>query len=151
MLEGGEWRYAAFLTDVAAPSAEDNKASEGQASELSERDRCHREHADVEQRIRDSKALGLAKLPFRTFAINEVWLELVLIAQDLLGYFKALGLEGALAKASPKTLRYRLLHQGGRISRSGRQTRLRLQRSWPWARDLLAACQRIDALPALAG
>ena len=49
--------------------------------------------------------------------------------------------------AEPKTLRYRLLHTAGRISRHARRLRLRLQRTWPWAADLVRAFTRLDALP----
>lgn len=48
-------------------------------------------------------AQGLAKLPFRSFAMNAVWMQLVLAAQDILGYAKALTLSGELAKAKPQT------------------------------------------------
>jgi hypothetical protein len=132
------WRHTCFLTD-----------QEGE--DIAELDRDHRAHAHVEQRIEDGKALGLAKLPFRSFAMNEAWMQLVLSAQDIVGFAKALTLEGDLAKAKPQTLRYRLLHQAGRLSRSGRRTRLRLARHWPWAEDLVAACRRLDALPLPAG
>ena len=37
----------------------------------------HRQHAHVEDRIRDDKDTGLAKFPFKEFALNEVWLEIV--------------------------------------------------------------------------
>lgn len=128
------WRHTCFLTDQTA-------------EDVAELDRDHRAHAHVEQRIEDSKALGLAKLPFRSFAMNEAWMQLVLAAQDILAYAKALTLTGQLAKAKPQTLRYRLLHQAGRLARSGRRTRLRLARHWPWAEDLVAACRKLDALP----
>ena len=49
--------------------------------------------------------------------------------------------------AEPKTLRYRLWHTAGRISRHARRLRLRLQRTWPWAADLVRAFTRLDALP----
>ena len=78
-------------------------------------------------------------------------MQLVLAAQDLLGFAKALTLTGDLAKAKPQTLRYRLLHQAGRLARSGRRNRLRLARHWPWATDLVAACRELDALPLPAG
>ena len=76
---------------------------------------------------------------------------LALCAQDLLTYAKALTLTGDLARSKPHTLRYRLLHQAGRLARSGRHTKLRLARHWPWAQDLVAACARLDALPIPAG
>ena len=78
-------------------------------------------------------------------------MQLVLAAQDIVGFAKALTLTGELAKAKPQTLRYRLLHQAGRLARSGRRTRLRLARHWPWAEELVAACRRLDALPLPAG
>lgn len=53
-------------------------------------------------------------------APNAVRLELVLIAQDLMCWAQSLLLEGDLARAEPKRLRYRLLHLAGRITRSGR-------------------------------
>jgi hypothetical protein len=58
-----------------------------------------------------------------------------------------ISLEGELARAEPKRLRYRLLHQAGRIARSARKTRLRLERTWPWAQALVEAFARIRALP----
>ncbi len=35
----------------------------------------HRQHAHVEDRIRDDKDTGLSKFPFKDFKLNEVWLE----------------------------------------------------------------------------
>lgn len=67
--------------------------------------------------IRAAKDTGLRNLPFREFAANAVWLELVLIAQDLIARAQTLLLEGDLARAEPKRLRYRLLHVAGRITR----------------------------------
>ena len=108
----------------------------------------HRAHARVEDRIRTAKDTGLSNLPFRAFAHNALWLELVLMAQDLTGWAQTLTLTGDLASAEPKRLRYRLLHVAGRITRSGRQTRLHLPASWPWAQELVAAFARLRALPA---
>jgi hypothetical protein len=107
----------------------------------------HRQRARVEDRIRAAKATGLANLPFDLWRRNTVWLELVLAAQDLTVWAQALLLDGALAVAEPKTLRYRLLHTAGRIVRHARRTILRLQRSWPWAVELARAFARLRALP----
>ena len=108
----------------------------------------HRARASVEDAIRAAKDSGLRNLPFRDFAANAVWLELVLVGQDLMSWAKALLLTGDLARAEPKRLRYRLLHVAGRITRSGRRVRLHLPGRWPWAKALLAAFQRLRALPA---
>ena len=88
----------------------------------------HRQRARVEDRIRDDKDTGLAKFPFKEFALNEVWLEIVMLAHDLIVWTQALLLDGELAKAEPKRLRYRLLHVAGRLAFSGRRARLHLQR-----------------------
>jgi DDE family transposase len=108
----------------------------------------HRARAGVEDAIRAAKDTGLRNLPFREFAPNAAWLELVLMAQDLLCWAQRLLLEGDLARAEPKRLRYRLLHVAGRITRSGRRLRLHLPEAWPWAGALAAAFGRLDALPA---
>ena len=108
----------------------------------------HRQHAHVEDRIRDDKDTGLSKFPFKEFQLNEVWLEIVMLAHDLLVWTQALVLAGALAKAEPKRLRYQLLHVAGRLAFSGRRAKLHLQDTWPWAAELLAAFQRLKALQA---
>jgi hypothetical protein len=108
----------------------------------------HRARARVEDAIRAAKNTGLANLPFREFTANAAWMELVLIAQDLISWAQTLLLTGDLARCEPKRLRYRLLHVAGRITRSGRQVRLHLPDTWPWAGALVAAFSRLRALPA---
>jgi len=111
----------------------------------------HRGHARVEDRIREGKDCGLGNLPFRSFAHNQVWLFLVLLAQDLIAWTKALCLADDARAWELKRLRYRLLHQSGRIARHARRTILRLARDWPWSGELAAAFARLQALPAPAG
>jgi hypothetical protein len=111
----------------------------------------HRQHAHVEDRIRDDKDTGLAKFPFKDFALNEVWLQIVMLAHDLLVWTQALALTGELAKAEPKRIRYRLLHVAARLAFSGRRAKLHLQDTWPWAAELLAAFRRLKTLPAASG
>ena len=94
-----------------------------------------------------AKATDLANLPFDLLRRSAVWLELVLAAQDLTCWTQALLLNGALAVAEPKTLRYRLLHVAARIVRHARRLILRLQASWPWAVELACAFARLRALP----
>jgi Transposase DDE domain group 1 len=107
----------------------------------------HRAHARVEDRIRCGKDTGFGRFPSRQFNINTVWLELALTGQDLLAWTQLLLLDGELAAAEPKRLRYRLLHVPARITRSARRTRLRIAQSWPWADQLAAAFARLHALP----
>jgi hypothetical protein len=107
----------------------------------------HRARANSEDRIRAAKQTGLENLPFRDFDHNAVWLELSLIAQDLIAWTQHLALDGELAVCEPKTLRYRLLHTAGRLIFHARRATLRLQRTWPWADALAAAFARLAALP----
>jgi Transposase DDE domain group 1 len=132
------YRFQAILTDQPDPDTATLECR-------------HRQHAHVEDRIRDDKDTGLSKFPFKEFALNEVWLEIVMLAHDLIVWTQALCLDGELAKAEPKRLRYRLLHVAGRLAFSARRAKLHLQSTWPWASDLLAAFQKLKALPAATG
>jgi hypothetical protein len=93
--------------------------------------------------IRDAKDTGLANLPSAEFAINQAWLVEVLIAGDLLAWAKGLCLDGELAHAEPKRLRYTLLHTAAIVVHSARQTTLRIAEGWPWADELVAAFGRL--------
>jgi hypothetical protein len=100
----------------------------------------------AEKLICNAKDTGLANLPSADFAINAAWLATALIAHDLLAWCRLVALDGDLAEAEPKRLRYCLLHAAGVIARSGRRTRLRLAAGWPWANDLVAAFTRVNQL-----
>jgi len=132
------YRFQAILTDQSDP-------------EIAVLERRHRQRARVEDRIRDDKETGLAKLPFKAFALNEVWLEIVMLAHDLLVWTQALALNGELAKAEPKRLRYRLLHVAARLAFSGRRGKLHLPAAWPWTEALKAAFEKLETLPAASG
>jgi DDE family transposase len=127
-------RFQAILTD-------------GPDDDIAYLEARHRGHARVEDRIKAGKDCGLEKLPFRDYDLNAVWLELVLIAQDLIAWSKALCLDDQLAACEPKRLRYRLLHIAGRLAFHARQATLHLDRDWPWASELAAAFARLAALP----
>ena len=59
---------------------------------------------------------GLGHFPSFDFGINAAWLTAAMTGQILLAWLKLLALDGDLAKAEPKTLRYRVLHSAGRWS-----------------------------------
>ncbi|HTM84111.1 MAG TPA: IS1380 family transposase [Mycobacterium sp.] len=107
----------------------------------------HRGHARVEDRIRCGKDTGFGRFPSRQFAINTAWLQLALTACDLLAWTQLLLLDGELAVAEPKRLRYRLLHVAARITHGGRRRYLHLAASWPWAADLARAFTKLTQLP----
>ncbi|MBS2548420.1 transposase [Catenulispora sp. NL8] len=124
--------------------ATDSPAGSGSLPWLDAR---HRAHARVGDRIRCGKDTGFGRFPSRQFAINAAWLELALAAIDLLAWTQALLLDGELAKAEPKKLRYRLLHTAARITRGQRRCHLRIAERRPWARQLAAAFARLAASP----
>ncbi|UXA15102.1 IS1380 family transposase (plasmid) [Mycobacterium sp. SMC-8] len=97
----------------------------------------HRQRARAEDRIRNLKDTGLTNLPFHGFAQNQIWLEITLLAADLLVWTQVLAFTGHPARGwEPKRLRLRLLAVAGRIITSGRRRYLRLPRGWPWS-DLI--------------
>jgi DDE family transposase len=124
--------------------ATDTPAGHGSIQYLEAR---HRGHARIEDRIRCGKDTGFGRFPSRIFAINAAWLQLALTGIDLLAWTQLLLLDGELATAEPKKLRYRLLHVAARITRSSRRTRLRIAETWPWATNLTAAFARLATLP----
>jgi hypothetical protein len=128
------YRLAVFITDQPG-------------KDIRRLDLIHRGHARVEDRIREGKDCGLRNLPFKSFEHNQVWLWLVGLAQDLIAWAKQLCLADQARAWELKRLRYRLLHQSGRIARHARRTILRLCRDWPWSGQLEAAFARLQALP----
>lgn len=106
----------------------------------------HRQHAQIENRIKRLKDCGLERMPFRSFNANAAWMEMVLAANDLLVWAQQLLLTGELAVAEPRTLRYRLLHVAGRLVHQARQVWLRLPDHWPWSSDLLNAYQQLATI-----
>ncbi|MDI3315115.1 MAG: transposase [Mycobacterium sp.] len=132
------YRYQLFVTDL--PDAD-----------LAYLEALYRGRGRMECAIRDLKDTGLANLPSHDFAITNAWLMVVLIAADLLAWTKTLCLDGALASAEPKRLRYTLLHTAGVLVRSARRTTLRLGANWPWAIDLLTAFTRLPGWVAVPG
>ncbi|WP_121708784.1 IS1380 family transposase, partial [Streptomyces sp. E5N91] len=99
----------------------------------------HRGHATVEDHIRSGKTTGFGRFPSRLFGVNAAWLELSLAAIDLLARTRVLLLDGELATAEPKKLRYRILHVAARTTRGGRRLRLRISATWPWRHEIAAA------------
>ncbi|MGI9005856.1 MAG: transposase [Streptosporangiaceae bacterium] len=140
LFEAGDgWRYSLRVTNLPA-------AARGWRANVAYTDAVHRVHARVEDGIRTGKDCGTGRFPCQAMAMNKAWFHAALIAATLLAWLRLLALDGALAKAEPKTLRYRILHAAARITRSARKRRLKIQASWPWAADIVTASGRISAL-----
>jgi len=122
-------RHTAFITDT--------ENGDIAALELRQRQR-----ASAENVIRDTKACGLANLPFDCIVNNDIWMQLCFAANDLLCWARRIGCHGTpLAQATPKTIRQRLLTIAGRITPTGRK--LDLDTQWPWTTQLLTAIHRV--------
>ena len=129
-------RVTAFITDT--PTG----VVAGQVAGLELR---HRQHARVEDRIRELKNTGLRNLPCHGFWANAAWLEIVLAAADLVTWARLIGFtsDPTLARAEIATFRYRVLHVAARITRGARQLRLRIDATWRWATSIATAWQTI--------
>ena len=108
----------------------------------------HRQHAEVEDRVKTLKSTGAGHLPFQSFQANAAWFELSLLAHDIMAWTQQLLLDGEHKISEPKRLRYRILHVAGQITRHARRRTLHLPADWPWAGAILRAFERLDALPA---
>ncbi|MBF8194645.1 IS1380 family transposase [Nonomuraea sp. K274] len=107
-----------------------------------------RQHAVVEDGIKDAKNLGLRAFPFHAFAANQAWCLVVTLAADLLAWLRLLALDhhAQLRTATPATLRQRLLKVPARLVRRARKRLIRLPEDHPGAADLILAWSKIRTL-----
>src|SRR5437763_7368960 len=94
------WRYSLWVTNLP-------ERTRGWRGQLAYIDAAHRVHARVEDAIRTGKDCGLGRFPSFDFGINSAWLAASLTAAALLSWLRLIALDGDLARAEPKTLRYR--------------------------------------------
>jgi len=127
------WRYGAFATNTTT----------GQTQHLDAR---HRTQAHVEDRIKELKACGATRLPSTSYARNSAWLHLAGHAVTVLAWLRLLALDGDLAVAEPKALRFRLLAAPARHVRHARTRVLKIPTGWAWATHLADAFDRLRAL-----
>jgi Transposase DDE domain group 1 len=126
-LKGVAYSHFAFITD-----------REGDMLEL---EADHRQHAVVENVIRDSKyGLGLNHMPSGKFGANAAWLALNVVAQNLCGW---MGRLGGFAIACLKAWRLRFFSLPARLAVHGRRRRLRLPAEWPWREKFLILMARL--------
>lgn len=113
-------------------------------------DTLHRQHAVVEDRVRTEKATGIRTLPFRGYERNQAWILAANIAADLLAYLQLLGLDEhrELAAAEPEALRATILHIPARLVAHARSRVLKIEQTWPWAKAVIEAWERLGTIPA---
>ena len=112
------WRHHAVFTDSPLP--------------MLQAEADHRRHAIIEQVHADLKNGPLAHLPSGNFAANSAWLVLAAMAFNLTRAAGALA-SSFHAKATTATIRRQLITVAARVTRSARQSTLRLPAGWPWA------------------
>jgi hypothetical protein len=76
----------------------------------------HRQRARAEDRIRAARATGVRNLPLHDAAQNQLWLEIVQIALDLLAWMPMLALTGPARLWEPRRLRLRLFSAAAQLS-----------------------------------
>ena len=124
--EHPDWEYGAFVTNTPG----------GQVQFLDAR---HRTQAHVEDRMKQFKACGARNLPSIDYGRNTAWLQLAALATSLTAWLRHLALDGDLAKASTKTLRFRLLSAPARLVTHARRRILKIPPGWEWSGDLATA------------
>jgi Transposase DDE domain group 1 len=134
------WRYCLWVTNQPTSLT-------GWRANPAYLDAAHRVHARVEDGIRTGKDCGIGHFPSHDFAINSAWLAASLTAATLLAWLRLLALDGELARAEPKTLRYKILHAAARLAHSARRHKLKISKTWPWAKAITTAWARLSALP----
>ncbi|MCX4815592.1 IS1380 family transposase [Streptomyces sp. NBC_01239] len=107
----------------------------------------HRRRARAEDRIRNARATGLRNLPLHDTAQNQIWLEIVQLALDLLAWMPMLALTGKARKWEPRRLRLRLFSAAAQLVTTGRRRHLGFARHWPWTDVITDAIRQLDALP----
>jgi Transposase DDE domain group 1 len=131
--EHPDFEYGAFVTNTVG----------GQIQFLDAR---HRTQAHVEDRMKQFKACGARNLPSIDYARNTAWLQLAALATSLTAWLGHLALDGELAKASTKTLRFRILSAPARLVTHARRRILKIPPGWAWSVDLATAWDRLQAL-----
>ena len=119
------WRYSLWATNLPP-------TTRGWRGQCAHADAAHRVHARVEDVIRTGKDTGLGHFPSHGYGINQAWLDAAMTGCILLAWLKLIALDGDLARAEPKTLRYRLLHGAARLARGGRRRTIKIAANWPW-------------------
>lgn len=109
--------------------------------------RFYNRRARAELIIRELKyAYALGKIPTNDFQANEAFFQIVLLAYNLLNWFKRLCVPPHLRQATLQRLRQRLFVVPAQLVRPGGVPTLRLAPSYPWAPDFVATLKRVRRL-----
>jgi hypothetical protein len=131
--EDPDYEYGAFVTNTTG-------------EQVQFLDAHHRTQAHVEDRMKQVKACAARNLPSTDYNRNAAWLQLAALAVSLTAWLRHLALDGKLATASTKTLRFRILSAPARLVTHARRRILKIPPGWAWAQDLATAWHRPHAL-----
>ncbi|MGH3657932.1 MAG: IS1380 family transposase [Micromonosporaceae bacterium] len=133
-------RITALLTNT--PANTPAGIVPGQAAGLELR---HRQHARVEDRIREAKATGLRNFPCRAWNENNAWLEVIMTAVDLVCWTKLICFADVpeLGRCEIAAFRYRVLHVAARVTHAARRLHLRIDKTWRWAVHIAEGFHRL--------
>src|SRR2546422_2378377 len=109
--------------------------------------RFYNQRARAELIIRELKdAYALGKIPTKDFAANEAFFQIVLLAYNLLNWFKRLCAPAPLQRATLQRLRQRLFVVPSQLVRPDGIPTLRIAPSYPYVADFLETLRRIRRL-----
>lgn len=109
--------------------------------------RFYNQRARAELIIRELKdAYALGKIPTKDFLANEAFFQIVLLAYNLLNWFKRLCAPAHLERATLQRLRQRLFVVPSQLVRPGGVPTLRIAPSYPYLGDFVAVLRRIRRL-----
>ncbi len=109
--------------------------------------RFYNQRARAELIIRELKdAYALGKIPTKDFPANEAFFQIVLLAYNLLNWFKRLCAPAHLERATLQRLRQRLFLVPSQLVRPGGVPTLRIAPSYPYVADFLETLRRIRGL-----
>lgn len=109
--------------------------------------RFYNQRARAELIIRELKdAYALGKIPTKDFPANEAFFQLVLLAYNLLNWFKCLCAPAHLKRANLQRLRQRLFLVPSQLVRPGGVPTLRLAPSYPHVADFLQTRRNLRRL-----
>ena len=142
------WRYQIIATNIPAHQGLSGAPGTGQVWFI---DALYRDHAEVEDRVKAIKRIGLGLLPSTSWQLNSAWVLAATIAADLDAWTRLLLLHDnpELAAAEPETIRTKLYHLPARLTSHARRRTLHLDRSWPWASAFATAWHHATKLSAV--
>ncbi len=109
--------------------------------------RFYNQRARAELIIRELKdAYALGKIPTKDFPANEAFFQVVLLAYNLLNWFKRLCVPAHLQQATLQRLRQRLFLVPSQLVRPGGTPTLRIAPSYPYVTDFVETLRRIRRL-----